>query len=189
MKKLTIILSVLFCFLFSFCVFAADGMIMLNAYGEENEIVLSVGISENSKLCTTEIYVYFDSSALEFCSGSELAGSAVESLSPYITANVVSDGKLKISYTCTEALTDGGEICKVSFKAKKDAQVQFTPEIEHAETFDGEHIRSLDFTAQGCECSVTKPSPSAAVIAVAAAGAAAVIAAAVIIIKKKTRKV
>lgn len=157
MKKIfAAVLSVLFCALLSFSAFAADGQLTLKALQENDEIVLYVNISESSQLCTTEFYINFSSEALEFKPGSQTVGNAAESLSPYITANEISDGKLKISYTCTKALTAGGELCKLSFKPKKDATVHFTPEIEHVETFDGEHILSLDFSADGCAVEVEK---------------------------------
>lgn len=184
MKKLTVILSALFCALFSFSASAADGVIALEAKQAENEIVLSLNISENSRLCTTEIYVEYPQDALEFKAGSCVAGAAAAELSPYITASVLSDGTLKISYTCTEVLNAGGEICKLSFKPKKDATVKFTPEIEHAETFDGKHIRSLDFTATGCEAVAEANNSSIAFILIAA-GAVAAVTVTVIIIKKR----
>ncbi|MBR6618991.1 MAG: hypothetical protein IKK85_01460 [Clostridia bacterium] len=187
MKKLVLFLSVLLCFLFSFSAVAADGAITLEAKQIENEIVLALNISENSKLCTTEIYIEYPEDAVEFKTGSCVAGSAAAELSPYITASVLSDGILKISYTCTDVLTAGGEICTLSFKPKKDATVIFTPEIEHAETFDGKHIRSLSFTAEGCETAAQGNSSNAIIICavVTALAAAAIIAAAII----KRRKV
>ena len=185
MKKLTIILPVLLCFLFSFGVSAADGTITLEAQQIENEMVLSLNISENSRLCTTEIYVEFSDEALEFNSSSCVAGSAAAELSPYITASVISDGILKISYTCTEVLTAGGEICRLSFTPKKDATVNFTPEIEHAETFDGKYIRTLDLTAEGCEATAEGNSSGAALIFVAMGAVAAAVIIAVIIKKRK----
>ena len=186
MKKLTLILSVLFCVLFSFSAFAADGAITLEAKQVENDILLSLDISENSKLCTTEIYVEYPEDAVEFKAGSCIAGSATAKLAPYITANVLSDDILKISYTCTDILTAGGEICTLSFKPKKDTTVNFTPEIEHAETFDGKHIRSLDFTAEGCEVVIeSSNSDTIIVCAVIIALAAAAFVAAAIIKKRK----
>ncbi len=186
MKKLALILSVLLCFLFSFSAVAADGAITLEATQVENEIVLALNISENSKLCTTEIYIEYPEDAVEFKTGSCVAGPAAAELSPYITASVLSDGILKISYTCTEVLTAGGEFCKLSFKPKKDTTVKFTPEIEHAETFDGKHIRSLDFTAEGCEFTAQSNNSNAIILcAVVIALAAAVIIAATIIKKRK----
>ncbi len=186
MKNIFVSLTaVLICALLSFGAAAAGSALTLEAFAEENEIVLHIDISGNSQLCTTEFYIQFDADALEFKQGSEAAGNAVKELSPYITANVVSDGVLKIGYTCTEALAQGGELCSVTFKPLKDAAVHFTPEIEHAETFDGEHIRSINLNAEGCSVQVTKPALSAAVIALVAVGAAAVIAVTVIVIKKR----
>lgn len=185
MKKLSLILSVLLCFLFSFSAVAADGVITLEAKQVENEIVLALNISENSKLCTTEIYIEYPEDAVEFKTGSCVAGSAAAELAPYITASVLSDGILKISYTCTEVLTAGGEICTLSFKPKKDTAVKFTPEIEHAETFDGKHIRSLDFTAEGCEAAAQSNNSNAIIICAAVIALAAAVIIAVIIIKKR----
>lgn len=187
MKKLfSAVLSVLFCALLSWSVLASDGNLTLKALQEKDEIALYINISENSQLCTTEFYVNFPSDSLEFKQGSEAVGNAAAELSPYITANTLSDGVLKISYTCTEALVNGGEICKVSFKPKKDATVHFAPEIEHAETFDGEHILSLDFSAEGCAVPVTKPAPNTAIIIFSALAAAAAV---IIITLIKKRKV
>ena len=187
MKKLVIILSIFLCFLFSYSVSASDGAITLEAQQIENEIVLTFNVTENSGLCTTEIYVDFAQDVLEFKAGSQAIGAAAAELSPYVTANIANDGRLKISYTCTEPLTTGGEICCVSFKPKKDAAVQFTPEIEHAETFDGKNILSLEFTAECCTIVAEKSSSSAVVFI--AAGAAIIIAAAISVPAIKKRKV
>ena len=65
-------------------------------------------------------------------------------------------GKVKISYTATEALNNGGTICRMSFKPRGNHYVTLGLELEHAETFDGEDFPTLDLIPNGVSTHVTE---------------------------------
>lgn len=169
MKKiLSAFLFFVLCTVLCLNAFAVGGELTLSAVQEKNEVVLTLNISENSQLCTTEIYIDFDAAVLEFKKGSETVGDSAVQLSPYITATEISEGRLKISYTCTEALENGGALCTVVFRPEADSMAVFTPEVEHAETFDGEHIRTISLDSKGCTIQVEKQFSVQVIIAVCA---------------------
>lgn len=153
---------------------------------EKENAVISVNISESSELYTTEFYIGFDSDKLEFVNGSENAGAACAGLSPYITANEIEPGRIKVSYTCTQPLVSSGELISLGFEVREDSLNKFTLEIEHAETFDGKDISELSFSADGCEAELTKTAkPLQTALAIGLPVLAVILIAAAVKIKNK----
>lgn len=177
-----------FSVIFSFNVFAAGtaGFSLSVSQQEEENAVISVNVSENSGLYTTEFFICFDTEKLEYIKGSERAGAACDGLSPYITANETEEGRLKVSYTCTKPLENGGEMIILEFESKQDAVNEIELEIEHAETFDGADIIPLEFEAAGTKATLQETAkPLQTALALAVPVAAAIIIAVGIKIKKK----
>lgn len=158
MKKLaSVLLIMLFCLSFAFNSFAADYILTLDAFQPENSNVdVKVDISAGSELYTAEFYIIYESDKMEFVEGSVVVGDAAEELSPYIVASETEEGRLKISYTATEALTNEGTVCRMSFKPKGNHYVTLDLELDHAETFDGEHIRTLELKPIGTSSHITE---------------------------------
>lgn len=153
----------------------------------------AVCISESSDVYTVEFKVKYDTAVMEYVADSAGLGDASKNVHAYFSVNEQVEGIITVSYTGTEPLTDGGVLCGFGFKAKTrdETKTRVDIEFDHAETFDGEHIRRLDCTATGVELTAAKQSNTpVAVIAAVAFGGAAVVAAAVIILirrKKKTK--
>ncbi len=191
MKKLVCILTVLLCL----CACAvpcfaenADVVFTLKAEQKpEENVAVNIFASKDSSLYTTEFYITYDKGSLEFVEDSAVPGEAVASLNPIVTAIEVVPGKIKVSYTSTKPFDQSGAICRVEFRALRTAEVPLSIEIEHAETFDGEHIRSLTTIGDGTRVSITEQPAEVSLVAiiVAVALVVGVIVAAVIVIKKK----
>ncbi len=184
MKKIiSAAVSVLLCLAFALPCFAAGNTLAVEAFQPENsnvEVKISV-VNKDSELYTTEFYVIYDPNSIEYIEGSHSLSEDVAELSPYLTVAVQEKGRLKLSYTSTEALRESATLCKLSFKPLKNTLTAIDLEIEHAETFDGEHIRSLEFTANGTTVHATEI-PFWAHINVAAAGVCAVMILGIILI-------
>lgn len=185
MKKIaTVFLSVLFCFVFAFGSFAADvNRLSLKAFQPENsniEVKVNV-VNDDSNLYTTEFYIIYDTNSIEYIEGSHCVHEDVKELSPYLTVTEAEKGRIKVSYTSTEGLKKAATLCKMSFKPKSDTLTSLDLEVEHAETFDGDNIRTLDFVSNGTTVHATKI-PFWAHINVAAAGVCAVLILGIIVV-------
>ncbi len=158
MKKLaSIILVALLCLCFASNALAADCHLTLDAFQPENSnLDVKVDIAANSTLYTAEFYIIYPSDKMEFVEGSVVTGDAAEEVSPYLIATETEPGRIKISYTATEALNKAGTLCRMSFKPKGNHYVNLDLELEHAETFDGEHIRTLDIKPIGVATHITE---------------------------------
>ncbi|MBQ2963375.1 MAG: hypothetical protein IJE14_01820 [Clostridia bacterium] len=158
MKKLfSIILVTLLCLCFASNSFAAGTHLSLDAFQPENSnLDVKVDITANSALYTTEFYITYESDKIEFVEGSVTTGDAAQELSPYLIATLVEPGRLKISYTATEALNNAGTLCRMSFKPRGNHYVTLDLEIEHAEGFDGENFPALEFIPVGTSTHVTE---------------------------------
>ena len=158
MKKLfSIILVAVLCLCFASNAFAADLHLSLDAFQPENSnLDVKVDITANSALYTTEFFITYESDKMEFVEGSVTTGDAAQELSPYLIATLVEPGKLKISYTATEALNAEGTLCRMSFKPRGNHYVTLGLEVEHAETFDGENFPALDLIPVGTSTHVTE---------------------------------
>lgn len=171
------------------CLAATDVIFTLKAEQQHNKnVIANIYISKDSSLYTTEFNITFDPNELEFIEKSIAAGDAIKELDPYISANQVAPGQVKISYTCTEPIDKSGELCRIELRAKTNTQAKIDIEIDHAETFDGDHIRSLSAQAEGTVINITKQAnfPFAAVIIGIVAVAA--VAAVIVTIKKRKHK-
>ncbi len=157
-KKFAAVFTVLvLCLAFSFGSLAADCTFALDAFQPENSNVdIKVDITADSQLYTAEFYVIYESDKMEFVEGSVVAGDATQNISPYIVASETQKGKIKISYTATEPLTKSGSICKMSFRPNSNHYATLGLEVEHAETFDGENILSLEAAANGTSVHITE---------------------------------
>ena len=188
-KSAFIFLTFVLLCVFSFNCFAAGSFDMsLSAAQREGEnLSVTVNVSEGSALYTTEFYVLYNADELEFEADSGTWGEATKELSPYITVVEAEKGKLKASYTATKSLDGGGALLSFEFKAKKDTVTDLKLEVEHAETFDGEHIRSLEVTAKGTQVQVEKQSDVLPVV-LACVGVAVVAVAVVVAVKLKKNK-
>ncbi len=187
MKKLICLATVIFCLSTCFlpCFAASDIICTLKAEQPPKEnVTLSVNISKDSSLYTTEFYIHFNPDDVEYLKNKTSVGKITEELDPYFSATEVSDGKIKISYTSTKPLNTAGELCKLEFRAKTDAFTFFNIEIEHAETFDGE-IRSLTHQAVNANVTITKQSSSAITVIIVSCCAVVAVTVAVIAVKKK----
>lgn len=192
MKKLVCILTAMLCLSTCFvpCFAAADVGFTLRASQQPDENVkLSVYISKDSSLYTTEFFITYDENTLEYVEAGSKAGEITAELNPYFSATKVSDGKVKVSYTSAKPLDSAGELCLLEFRAQNDSKVDFGIEIDHAETFDGKHIRSLTAQTTPTNISVIKQfyigtGAVTAIIAAVCVAAAGVI----ILIKKKKHK-
>lgn len=189
MKKVNVLLLVTL-FLSAFWVnahaAATVGFELSVSQQDKGNAVFSVDVTEGSQLYTTEFYILFDSEKLSFVKDSEAPGSACDGLSPYITANEIEKGRVKVSYTCTTALTKDGTAVSLEFKVREDGMHEAQLEVEHAETFDGRDITELDFVSKGCVAELERTSASLqSVAAIAVPVAAALMIAIVIKIKKK----
>ncbi len=192
MKKLICVLTAILCLATCFvpCFAATDVYFTLQAFQQPGENVkLSVNISKDSALYTTEFFITYDENTLEFIESKSDTGAITAELNPYFSATKVSDGKVKVSYTSAKPLDSAGELCSLEFRAKNNTYAEFKADIDHAETFDGEHIRSLSVQSSDTSLTVTKQ-PSVSIGAAAAVIAAffAVVVAVIIIIKKKKSK-
>lgn len=158
MKRIaSVLLVVMLCFSFASNVFAADTHLTLDAFQPENSnLDVKVDISANSALYTTEFYITYESEKMEFVEGSVTTGDAAEELSPYLIATKVEEGRIKISYTATEALNNEGALCRMSFKPKGNHYATLGIELEHAETFDGENFPALNVIPVGTSTHITK---------------------------------
>ncbi len=190
MKKLLSLAAVVLCLstCFIHCFAASDIIFTLKAEQPQKEnISLSVNVSKDSALYTTEFYIHFNADEVEFIESKFTAGEIVAELDPYFSATEVSEGKVKVSYTSTNPLDSAGELCKLEFRAKEDSFAYFNIEIEHAETFDGEEIRTL--TTQGENTSLTiKKQPAVNLIVIIVSVCAVIAAAAVAIAVIKNKK-
>ena len=123
--------------------------------GQKTE--LSLYVDGDSDLFTAEFVLTYDVNSYRF-TGDFASGDACEGLSPYLNVTEAEEGKIKIVYTATEPLTASGALCTLGFQAKRGAeQGDFALTAEHAETFDGEHIRRLPVAANGTQ-GVIEPS-------------------------------
>lgn len=158
MKKIaSVLLIFVLCLCFASSALAADTHLTLDAFQPENSnLDVKVDISANSALYTTEFYIIYESDKMEFVEGSVVTGDAAEEIAPYLIATKVEDGKIKISYTATEALNKEGSLCRMSFKPKGNHYVTLGLEVEHAETFDGEKFPSLELIPVGTSTHVTE---------------------------------
>ena len=158
MKKLfSILLVTVLCLCFASNAFAAGTHLSLDAFQPENSnLDVKVDITANSALYTTEFFLNYESDKMEFVEGSVTTGDAAQEVSPYLIATQVEEGKIKISYTATEALNKEGTLCRMSFKPQGNHYVTLGLEIEHAETFDGEEILPLELTPVGTSTHVTE---------------------------------
>ena len=158
MKKLaSVILVLLLCVCFASGSLAADTHLTLDAFQPENSnLDVKVDITANSALYTTDFYIIYESDKMEFVEGSVVTGDATQELSPYLIATQVEEGRIKISYTATEALNKEGALCRMSFKPKGNHYVTFGLEVEHAETFDGENFPSLELVPVGTSTHITE---------------------------------
>lgn len=191
MKKLVCIITVLLCLgtCFMSCLAAPDLYFTLRAEQQPKENVkLNVNISKDAALYTTEFYINYNTDEVKFLESKSAVGENAAELNPVFSATEISKGRIKVSYTATSPLDDAGALCVLEFRAKADTIAYFNMEAEHAETFDGEHIRSLSMHCTATSTQVQKQAhiSTGAVVAVIAAAAAAVIA--VVIIKKKKSK-
>ncbi len=192
MKKLVCIATVILCLATCFvtCFAATDVCFTLKAFQQPDENVkLSVNISKDSALYTTEFFITYDENTLEFIEADAKAGKIAAELNAYFSATKVSDGRIKVSYTSSKALDSAGELCTLEFRTKKDSYINFDIEVDHAETFDGEHIRSLSTQTSQTSISVAKQFylGTGAVIAIIGAICAAVIAVVIIVKNKKSK--
>ena len=192
MKKLVCIATVIFCLAACFvpCYAAHTVIFTLKAEQQpEENVKLSVTISKDSSLYTSEFFINYDENTLDFIESKAKAGEITAELQPYFSATKVSDSKIKVSYTSSKPLDIGGTLCELEFRAKKDIYTGFIIEIDHAETFDGEHIRSLDVECVGTGVEVTEQFHlnAAVLIVIAAAICTAAITAVIYIKKKKSR--
>lgn len=151
---------------------------------------VAVCISEKSDVYTVEFKIKYDTQVMEYAADSAALGDASKNVHAYFSVNEQEEGTITASYTGTEPLENGGVLCGFGFKskAKDETKTRVDIEFDHAETFDGRHIRRLDCTATGVELIAAKQigSPTAA-IALAAAGGVAIVAAVVIILVKRKR--
>ena len=153
----SIILTAMLCLCFACNAFAAGSHLSLDAFQPENSnLDVKVDITANSALYTTEFYITYESDKMEFVEGSVVTGDAAQEVSPYLIATQVEEGRIKISYTATEALNKEGALCRMSFKPRGNHYVTLGLEIEHAETFDGEEILPLELTPVGTSTHVTE---------------------------------
>ena len=153
----SIILVTVLCLCFASSAFAADLHLSLDAFQPENSnLDVKVDITANSALYTTEFFITYESDKMEFVEGSVVTGDAAQEVSPYLIATQVEEGKIKISYTATEALNKEGTLCRMSFKPRGNHYVTLGLEIEHAETFDGENFPALEITPVGTSTHVTE---------------------------------
>ena len=171
MKKLVCILTVLLCLCaFSLPCFAADEadvIFTVKAEQKQDEnVVVTVVASENSSLYTTEFCITYAVSDLEIIENSIMPGGAVKDLNPIVTLNRVAEDKIKISYTATEPFNDEGAICRFECRALKSTSSPLFIDVEHAETFDGEHIRSLTAQGKGTRVSITEQPVKLSLVAV-----------------------
>ncbi len=185
MKKFaSAVLCVLCCFVFAFGSFAAgENRLSLKAFQPENsniEVKVNV-VNDDSDLYTTEFYITYDTNSIEYIEGSHSVHDDVKELSPYLTVTESEKGRIKVSYTSTEGLKKAATLCKMSFKPKGNVLTSLGLEVEHAETFDGENIRKLDFVSNGTNVHATKI-PFWAHINVAAAGVCAVMILGIIVV-------
>lgn len=192
MKKLICIATVIFCLVACFVPCSAAHTVIFTLKAEqqpEENVKLSVTVSKDSSLYTSEFFINYDENALDFIERKAKAGEITTELHPYFSATKVSDGKIKISYTSSKPLDISGILCELEFRAEKDTYTGFNIEIDHAETFDGEHIRSLDVECADISVEVTEQFRlnTAVLIAIAAAICAVVITAVVYIKKKKSK--
>ncbi len=110
---------------------------------------LSLNVDEKSDLYTAEFVLTYDPNSYRY-TGKFAPGRACEGLSPYLEIAETEPGKIKIVYTATEPLTASGALCTLGFRTGRRAeQGVFDLTVEHAETFDGKHIRTLPVTAPG----------------------------------------
>lgn len=153
----SIILAGMLCLCFACNAFAAGSHLSLDAFQPENSnLDVKVDITANSALYTTEFYITYERDKMEFVEGSVVTGDAAQEVSPYLIATQVEEGRIKISYTATEALNKEGALCRMSFKPRGNHYVTLGLEIEHAETFDGEEILPLELTPVGTSTHVTE---------------------------------
>ena len=151
------------------------------------EVPLSLRVDENSALYTAEFVLAFDENSYRF-TGAFAPGSACEGLSPYLNVTQPGPGKVKIVYTATEPLTAGGALCTLGFRAVRGAdQGVFELTVEHAETFDGERIRKLAFTASGTQ-GIIEPAASSVPLIMCAIAWVGVLLCAIVVIKKRKSK-
>ncbi|MBQ9552425.1 MAG: hypothetical protein IJU96_06630 [Clostridia bacterium] len=112
---------------------------------------LSLNVDESSNLYTAEFVLTYDAAAYRY-TGKYAPGSACEGVSPYLEVSENEPGRIRIVYTATQPLTASGALCTLGFRAKRGAERgAFDLTAEHAETFDGEHIRKLSVTAVGAQ--------------------------------------
>lgn len=158
MKRIaSVLLVAMLCLCFASQAFAAGTHLTLDAFQPENSnLDVKVDISANSALYTAEFYINYPSDKMEFVEGSVVTGDAVEEVSPYLIATETEPGRIKISYTATEAINKEGALCRMSFKPRGNHYVTLGLELEHAETFDGEHIRTLELTSTGTSTHITE---------------------------------
>lgn len=192
MKKLICVLTAVLCCAACFvpCFAAIDVYFTLQAFQQPGENVkLSVNISKDSALYTTEFFITYDENTLEFIENKSDTGTITAELNPYFSATKVSDGKIKVSYTSAKPLDSAGELCSLEFRAKSNTYTEFKADIDHAETFDGEHIRSLSVQTSPTSINIVKQFylGTGALIAIIAA-VCAVTVSVVIFIKKKKRR-
>lgn len=193
MKKLICILSALLilcvCAIPCFAEETADIILTVKAEQEpEENVVVYVYASKDSALYTTEFYLTYAPADLKFIANSVMPGDAVKGLNPIVTATEVAQGKLKLSYTVTDPLDESGAICKLEFRAERSTSAPIFIEIEHAETFDGEHIRSLTAKGQGTRANVTEQPVQLPYAAIFAAVLLIGIVVVFILIRKKKRE-
>lgn len=193
MKKLICILTALLILCAAavpcFAEETADIILTVKAEQEPKEnVVVYVYASKDSALYTTEFYLTYASADLEFIENSIRPGDAVDGLNPIVTATEVAEGKLKISYTGTEPLDEAGAICKLEFRAERSTSAPIFIEIEHAETFDGEHIRALTAKGEGTRANVTEQPVQLPYAAIFAAVLLIGIVVVFILIRKKNRE-
>ncbi len=190
MKKLVCILTALLLLcVYTIPCLAADVVFTVKAEQELKEnVVVTVYASKDSALYTTEFYLSYAPADLRFVENSIKAGQAVANLNSYVSATKVSDGKIKISYTATKPLDEAGAVCQLEFRALRSTSAPIFIEIEHAETFDGEHIIALEAEGEGTRAPVTEQPVELPLVAIFVAVMVVGIIVLIVLIKKKKLK-
>ena len=189
MKKLVCVLTALL--LLAACVLpcaAVDFSCAVPTVKGGQKTQLSLRVDENSNLYTAEFVLTYDAKSYRY-TGTYAPGDACEGLSPYLEVAENESGKIKIVYTATEPLTASGALCTLGFQAKRGAERgDFSLTAEHAETFDGEHIRKLPVSAAGTQGTIEPASNAVQIIGCALAVIGVGLCVTALVLKSKKRK-
>ena len=154
--------------------------------GQKTE--LSLCVDEGSNLFTAEFVLTYDVNSYRF-TGTFAPGDACEGLSPYLNVTESEPGRIKVIYTATEPLTASGALCTLGFQAARRAEKgAFGLTAEHAETFDGEHIRKLSVAANGTQGVIEPAANTVAFLGCALAVLGACLCVIALVLKKKKGK-